>query len=396
MNAADMEVTTPRDVPWCYQPPFFVFANLTIYALLRLWWGGSNYLPGKVWYALCFIIPCFVAFSTVTGALCIPIRLDLPTLLHLAAALLYMQIDLLVARWLCGAEYFGSANAFGLFLSKIFTVTPQIGDGGVPPLLRSVFEFNGALLHEIFWNLCICQGFINQGWPDAAAIFIIPVISCAMHAVTSNFMEGLRCAPQFCWVALAYHASGSVLPSGFIHAMWYMTDGKLLVNLATVKRDWDYVSRTEAGEFMTPPPDKPFFFGWLCILVYYGALNVLVECFPALRSVDPHVARCSYGAFPENVAERIILGGFCFQILLGVAGWNTVRAAMDTLAENGDATTNGFIRCDAAVAAHLGKPAPFEEDPDLPAFSNRNPDMSSQDSNSSASTHELRKHCCGE
>jgi hypothetical protein len=287
-------------------------------------------------------------------------------MLHVLAALAYMQFDLLVARWYCGAEHFGSVNAPGLMLSKL-ALTPKLGDGGMPSLFRSFAEFNGALLHEIFWNLCICQNFIDRGWSVPAAIAAVPLISCAVHAVTSNVMVGIRCAPQFCWVAMAYHASGSVLPPGFIHAMWYITDGKLLVNLATLKRDWDFHERRE--EHMTPPPDRPFFFGWLCILSYYGVLNALAERYPSLRSVDPHVSHCRLGSGPAGAVEWLVMVGFCIQIVGGIATWNAVRAGMDILAETGDATTNGFVRVENALASYLGRAPAWEEQEALPAYS---------------------------
>mmetsp|Transcript_2078 Transcript_2078/g.3500 ORF Transcript_2078/g.3500 Transcript_2078/m.3500 type:complete len:386 (+) Transcript_2078:147-1304(+) len=344
---------------WWWHPLVIIAFNLVIYGLLRLKWGGSNYLPGKVWYALCFIIPAFVAFGIVAGTVCVPLRLDWPTLFHIGAAWLWMQADLRIARWLCGAEHFGSANAFGMFFKKL-TLTPQLGDGGVPPLGRSFVEFNGALMHEIFWNICICQNFIDWGWPTELAIMAVPALSCATHAVTSNVMEGIRCAPQFCWVALAYHASGSVLPCGFIHAMWYMTDGKLLVNLATFRRDWDWEKRK--NESMTPPPDSPFYVGWMCILCYYGALTALVHFVPQLRSEPPH------GCSSWRVVDWIVLVGFVFQIGMGVLTWNTVRVAMDMFAETGDVTTNGLIRAENAVFRHLGKPPKWEQRAELPAF----------------------------
>merc|ERR1740123_793955 len=104
-------IFTVQMYPWWYHPASIIFANLFIYGLLRLWWGGSNYLPGKVWYALCLIIPAFVAAALLSGVFCVPLRLDWPTMLHLLAALAFMQFDLLVARWYCGAEHFGSVNA---------------------------------------------------------------------------------------------------------------------------------------------------------------------------------------------------------------------------------------------------------------------------------------------
>mmetsp|Transcript_49516 Transcript_49516/g.115837 ORF Transcript_49516/g.115837 Transcript_49516/m.115837 type:complete len:386 (+) Transcript_49516:179-1336(+) len=344
---------------WWWHPAFIITVNLCIYGLLRQVWGGSNYLPGKVWYALCYIIPAFVAVGIVAGTVCVPLRLDWPTFFHVGAAWLWMQMDLWIARWLCGAEHFGSSNAFGLFFSKL-TLTPQLGDGGVPPVGRSFVEFNGALMHEIFWNICICQNFINWGWPPALAIMAVPALSCVTHAVTSNVMEGIRCAPQFCWVALAYHASGSVLPCGFIHAMWYMTDGKLLVNLATFRRDWDWEKRR--GETMTPPPDSPFYLGWVCILSYYGALTALAHFLPQFRSEPP--ADCS----SWRAVDCIVLVGFVFQIVMGVVTWSTVRVAMDMFAETGDVTTNGLVRAENAVLAFLGKPPNWNQQPDLPAF----------------------------
>lgn len=35
-------------------------------------------------------------------------------------------------------------------------------DVGFPALLRGVIEMNGALLHEVWWNVFICQNFIEH------------------------------------------------------------------------------------------------------------------------------------------------------------------------------------------------------------------------------------------
>merc|ERR1712083_533685 len=116
---------------------------------------------------------------------------------------------------------------------------------------------------------------------------------------------------------------------------------------------------------MTPPPDKPFFFGWLCILTYYGALTLLTERYPAFRSHDPHIDNCVVGHGPNSSVEWVIMGGFCFQIVAGVATWNTVRVGMDILAVNGDATTNGLVRVETAVAKYRGVSSPWLEDAQL-------------------------------
>eukprot|EP00928_Gymnodinium_smaydae_P050753 TRINITY_DN34314_c0_g1_i1.p1 TRINITY_DN34314_c0_g1~~TRINITY_DN34314_c0_g1_i1.p1 ORF type:complete len:385 (-),score=43.76 TRINITY_DN34314_c0_g1_i1:90-1244(-) len=359
----DGDVAPPRPF-WCH-PFAIILANLLVFGALRAIWGSSNYLPAKAWYALCFIIPVFVAAGVLIGAFCVPIQLDAPTAFHLLATLVYMQLDLLVAKILCGAEYFGSANVACLFASKL-RLTPGVGDAGAPPLLRSIVEFNGALLHEIFWNVLICQNFIDWGWSVPVAIMAVPLISCAVHALTSNMVVGIRCAPQFCWVALAYHASGSVLPAGLIHAMWYMMDGKFLVTLSTFKRDWDYEDRVE--ESSAPLPDRPFYIGWAFILAYYAILNVFVESFPQFRSLDHHVGRCRFGRFPAHDIEWIVLGCVCFQTVVGIATWGPVRAAMDILADTGDLTTNGLIRAENAALAYRGVDEEWEEEPDLPSY----------------------------
>ena len=42
------------------------------------------------------------------------------------------------------------------------------GDAGLPPVSRTVFELNGATLHEIFWNVLVCQNWIDYGIPASA------------------------------------------------------------------------------------------------------------------------------------------------------------------------------------------------------------------------------------
>ena len=73
---------------------------------------------------------------------------------------------------------------------------------GMPAAGRGLFEFNGALLHEVFWNVFICQNFIDHGFSAAVSIIMVPIVSCVVHGFTSNFNQGYRCFPQFLWVAL--------------------------------------------------------------------------------------------------------------------------------------------------------------------------------------------------
>ena len=55
-------------------------------------------------------------------------------------------------------------------------------------------------LHETYWNVSICQNLIDRGVPPYFAILAVPLTSCIVHGITSNWRQGVRCAPQFCWV----------------------------------------------------------------------------------------------------------------------------------------------------------------------------------------------------
>eukprot|EP00639_Heterosigma_akashiwo_P010349 CAMPEP_0206361162 /NCGR_PEP_ID=MMETSP0294-20121207/180_1 /ASSEMBLY_ACC=CAM_ASM_000327 /TAXON_ID=39354 /ORGANISM="Heterosigma akashiwo, Strain CCMP2393" /LENGTH=172 /DNA_ID=CAMNT_0053805959 /DNA_START=370 /DNA_END=885 /DNA_ORIENTATION=- len=147
-------------------------------------------------------------------------------------------------------------------------------DAGSPALVRAIFEFNGALLHEVFWNVSICQNFINNGYEPALAILMVPTLSSVVHGLTCNWVQGYRCFPQFLWVALSYHASQNVLVPGLVHALWYFSDGNLLVLLSLFKRDWDAAAR--AGERRTPHADRPALAGLALIVLFYGALELAV------------------------------------------------------------------------------------------------------------------------
>ena len=83
--------------------------------------------------------------------------------------------------------------------------------------------------------------------------------------------QGVRCLPQFTWVALAYHASGSVAPPALIHALWYLCDGKFVALLSTFKRDWDVHLR--AGETGTTWPDLEWWLGWAFVVAVYALVE---------------------------------------------------------------------------------------------------------------------------
>ena len=119
-------------------------------------------------------------------------------------------------------------------------------------------------MHEVFFNVCICQNLLDRGWPAPAAICFVPFVSCVLHAITSNVRQGIRCAPLFFWVALSYHASGSVIVPGLIHTLWYMTDSKITVAMGTMKRDWDFEARR--NETQTPPWDLAWWVGFANII----------------------------------------------------------------------------------------------------------------------------------
>lgn len=287
-------------------------------------------------------------------------------------------------------------------------------DAGFPSIFRGVVEFNGALLHEVWWNVFICQNFMehfnnglfghggsggadkgengyhhdskmtgsNPYWYSAyLAILMVPVMSCLVHGITSNYVVGYRCAPQFLWVALAYHASGSVLVPALIHAMWYLCDGRLLVTMSNLKNEFDIAERTDVHkERRTPHADKFWWFGFFLIAALYGFLNLVVidgNLFGNLiyggkynvgqwmRSDDnAHIQACRYNEFKGNPfaywsvrgsdgkgldhqgahyyagwgVECFLFWSACAQATFGLLTWGCVRAGMDHIAVDGEAT----------------------------------------------------------
>eukprot|EP00927_Polykrikos_kofoidii_P057851 TRINITY_DN52064_c0_g1_i1.p1 TRINITY_DN52064_c0_g1~~TRINITY_DN52064_c0_g1_i1.p1 ORF type:complete len:407 (+),score=56.89 TRINITY_DN52064_c0_g1_i1:119-1222(+) len=325
-------------VVWC----------LLTFVPIRLVLGGGNYLPSRAWYLLCFIIPVFVLVGLLTSAFCVPLHADWATAGHLVFAIFYMQIDLCVARLLCG-QAFGTWSLPALVAGK-FSFLPQAanGDGmtppGVPPLGRSAFELNGALFHEIFWNVFICQNCLRRGLPLVLALLAVPAVSCLVHAITSNVNTGLRCLPNFVWVALSYHASGSVLVPALVHGMWYFLDAKLCFALKTLKREWDIHDR--ADEKATPSWDTTCSVGLLLVLVFYVPLNVLTSMNPGLTSVAglQRMEACStqlHVEMPKQAIEQALACLIVVQLLVGAATWGTVRAGMDVLERSGDLSENG-------------------------------------------------------
>jgi len=276
------------------QPYNLCITTIVFFIFIRFLFGGAPYLASRAWYALCILIPFpFVAVGVGFGGICVPdvdlnfVSSDqgLRTVLHLLNVVLYCQVDLLICRWWMKKSYpkafqhfeaedgamgeeneddspralpeinfssisrqnkiFGDVNILTI-LWKNFHPTKAHNPicFGFPALGRSLFEFNGAMLHEIFWNLFICENFIHGGTSAFYAIAAVPMMSCIVHGITSNVVCGLRCFPQFLWVALAFHASGgSFLVPSLIHAMWYLTDGKLLCLVNLHKHAWDKEER---------------------------------------------------------------------------------------------------------------------------------------------------------
>jgi len=309
---------------WGYHPVAVVAWCILVFAPLRLAVGGANYLPSRAWYMLCFIIPCFVLAGILPSAFCIPLWADPATGIHLIAALVYIQLDLLVVRFfLMGPEI----STFGLpcLLWDKFSFLPQTLDGltppGVPPLARAAFELNGSLLHEIFWNVFVCQNCIDHGLPRARG-------------------PGHPCRAR----RLLYHASGSVLVPGLIHAMWYLTEAKLSFALRSTKRNWDADERTaEAG---TPPWDRTCTVGVILIVSFYVPLNIVSHMHAdVLRSGEGLLhaeAGCRAGELPRYWIERVLILAGLVQVAVGVLTWGQVRAGMDLIAETGDLTDRGI------------------------------------------------------
>ncbi|CAM9756302.1 unnamed protein product, partial [Heterosigma akashiwo] len=230
-------------------PWVVVFATVLFFSLVRCIFGGAPYLPSRAWYALCMFIPFpFVAVGAGLGVQCVPISFDWQVVFHITMVFLYCQIDLTIGERMIKRKYGPdvqfSANILKFLLENFHpTKCRSPMDAGSPALVRAIFEFNGALLHEVFWNVSICQNFINNGYEPALAILMVPTLSSVVHGLTCNWVQGYRCFPQFLWVALSYHASQNVLVPGLVHALWYFSDGNLLVLLSLFKRDWDAAAR---------------------------------------------------------------------------------------------------------------------------------------------------------
>lgn len=325
--------------------------SIVVFIFVRLAFGGAPYLPSAAWYMLCFVIPAYVALSVVISGVCIPLTPDWQTLLHCGLVLVYAQLDLLVSRALVGAKH-GPWTLWGLIGPKLglFPRPFGAGDAGVPPLGRTVFEVNGAALHEIFWNVLVCQNCVDHGVPGWLAVCCVPLLSGLVHGIVSNAMQGVKCAPQFFWVALSYHASGSVAPPALIHALWYLLDGKLLVLLNTMRRDWDADARREEGG--TPGPDVGWLAGFALMLAFYVGVNASSERWPGLRSAHPHV-RCGQ---TEVWPEYTIVAATAAQLLFGAATWRPVRAMMAEI-EGGDFTQAGLERGEQVMEQALKRPA---------------------------------------
>lgn len=373
----DLNSTVLADVTGSAQQPYWcsplpLCTSLVLFFIVERWiFGTAPYLCSRAWYALVMFIPFpFVAFGAGFGGMCVPFRLDWQTGFHCLVVLLYCQIDLFLTRRMVAEQYAkeggpsvqevkdlfdGKEQSINVFyiLFKNFHPCEARGpmDLGMPSIVRGVFEFNGAMLHEIWWNIFICQNFIDNGFPWYIAILAVPTFSCLVHGITSNWIVGYRCFPQFLWTALAYHASGSVLVPGLIHSMWYFGDARQSFLLTLSKHEWDKEDRKD--EEMCPHADKYFFYGLAWVAIYYAGVNYLVHMqFPWLKSHDPHIDQCPYGEFiPPFGWNRPLISfeGFLFfaslgQFIAGFATWKLVRAGMDETELDGDMTEEGKQR----------------------------------------------------
>jgi len=323
--------------------------------------GGSNYMVGRCWYHFCYIVPLMVAAGLFPAVWKVPVHADAATAFHVGYAVVYFQTDLAVARWLCGPK-FGHWSLPALTLPKL-DPRPWVNlDGmspGVPPLVRSCFEFNAALTHELFWNICFAENCVEHGLPELLALCTVPVASCVFHAVCSNVWTGIRCFPNFVLVALMYHASASIVPPMFAHAMWYFLDGKVCSVLKWFKHDWDIADRVE--EKSTPPWDTTMFVGLALVLVFYVPLNVLVHYVPALKSSNgfSHAAGYKLGELPTHWVEQVMIALCLLQATALASTWTIARSGMDILADNGEYTTESIEVFRAATekrAEELGFP----------------------------------------
>ncbi|CAD7922317.1 unnamed protein product [Amoebophrya sp. A120] len=378
--------TTAALPAWSGPIPVTV-ATIVFFAYVRFVLGGAPYLCSRAWYAFCLLVPFpFLFLGIGLGGICVPLDFDIPTAVHLGLVLLYCQIDLLVSRFLVLRDFasrpsgatadgqestnaellrpsrehvsaqFGSINVVKIMLENLHPLRSRTPlDLGSPALLRGCFEFNGALLHEVFWNVFICQNFLNHKYPPYLAIALVPVLSCVVHGIVCNWVSGYRCFPQFLWVVLAYHASGgSVLIPGLIHACWYFMDGRLLCVINIFKAEWDLENRKE--ETFTPHADKYWWLSIVLISGFYAMVSFVAIPFGEkyfrmpLTSPEEHAdpeTACRYNElnmwpFGKNSKlysfDTFLVYASGVQILFGAATWRMVRTGMDVIEKSGELT----------------------------------------------------------
>eukprot|EP00811_Abedinium_folium_P036357 NODE_9072_length_1448_cov_10.880394.p1 GENE.NODE_9072_length_1448_cov_10.880394~~NODE_9072_length_1448_cov_10.880394.p1 ORF type:complete len:379 (-),score=51.75 NODE_9072_length_1448_cov_10.880394:203-1339(-) len=323
---------------WWTHPGAVMGWSVLVFVPCRFYFGGANYLPSRAWRALCLIIPGFVLVGILSGAFCIPIYADAPTLLHVALLYIYVQIDLLIARMLCG-EQFGTTGVHSLLWSKVMCKSVDIADdlpAGILPIARTIYEVLGASFHEVFWNVFICENCTKHGLPLYIAILAVPFASCLMHGIVTNAWVGIRCFPIFLNVALSFHASGSIVVPALMHACWYLTDLKMCALLRFSKHDWDIATRTD--ESSTPPWGIDTTVGVILGACFYIPLNVLTHYYPMLTSgkgLDAADLRCGGSVWRHTVECAFVFLILAF-ISVGISTWSSVAVFLDPIAQNGD------------------------------------------------------------
>jgi len=300
--------------------------------------GGANYLPSQAWQALCCIIPGLVVLGLLSSAFCAPIQLDWATAFHVLVTLCYFQLDLGLGRLLTGSHYgeicvpwmvFRELSPFPSTSSS--TLAAKI-KGKVPtpafakaPLFDFLIDLVSVTAHEIFWNIFICQNCLNYGMPVIVSILAVPTASCIVHGIVTSTNVGLRMFPQFLQVAMAYYASGSVIPPALIHHFWYLLDQKPLAVVKQAKREWDIEERRL--EVSLSPWDHYSSTSLILTLFFYSPLIMLIHRFPALRSVG--VASCHAGQFPKHAVDWILVVLFSLRILMLIQQWKlSLRSAI--------------------------------------------------------------------
>lgn len=285
---------------------------VVIFVPIRLAIGGGNYMATWAWLLLCMVIPLLTAVGMGVSAFCIPLSFDWQTLMHLCITLAFFQIDLAVSRFLIVGPDLGSWSAIGLLCSKLNPCIVEHNilyavESGPVPLLKTLVEWNGVLFHEIWWNVFICHNWLSHGAPLPLAVLSVPLNSCLVHAVVSSLSAGVRCFPIFLHVALAFHASGSILVPALIHLSWYSLEFKSTYHLWTMKRDWNVWARKD--EEVVPAWDAGCTASMALILAYYLPLVHVTQTYPWLLSSAgiAHMANaCHPVHFPRFTMEQVL------------------------------------------------------------------------------------------